>query len=56
MHDLEALIEQAFENRTQGFSDRAAVESAVDTAIGLLDSGKAPWQKSAAQTGTSTNG
>ncbi len=37
--DLEAIIEHAFENRAQGFEDRANLRAAVDAAIGLLDSG-----------------
>ncbi len=41
MQELEQVIEQAFDNRAQGFADRALVEQAVQEAIGLLDSGKA---------------
>ena len=40
MHDLETIIEDAFENRSQGFDDRDAITRAVDEAIALLDSGK----------------
>jgi 2,3,4,5-tetrahydropyridine-2-carboxylate N-succinyltransferase len=41
MQYLEQVIEDAFDNRTQGFDDRARVESAVEEAIALLDSGEA---------------
>jgi len=41
MRELEQIIEHAFENRAQGFDNRARVEEAVQEAIGLLDSGKA---------------
>ena len=41
MQDLENIIEHAFDNRAQGFEDRATVEAAVQEAIDLLDSGKA---------------
>jgi len=41
MHELEHIIEHAFENRAKGFEDRAQVESAVQEAIALLDSGAA---------------
>jgi 2,3,4,5-tetrahydropyridine-2-carboxylate N-succinyltransferase len=41
MQDLEDIIEHAFENRAQGFDNRAEVEAAVHDAIALLDSGKA---------------
>jgi len=41
MQELEQIIEQAFDNRAQGFDDRAQVEAAVQEAISLLDSGKA---------------
>jgi 2,3,4,5-tetrahydropyridine-2-carboxylate N-succinyltransferase len=41
MQDIEQIIEQAFDNRAQDFADRARVESAVNAAIALLDSGKA---------------
>jgi 2,3,4,5-tetrahydropyridine-2-carboxylate N-succinyltransferase len=41
MQELEQVIEQAFDNRAQGFDDRALVEQAVQEAIGLLDSGEA---------------
>ena len=39
MQDLERIIEHAFENRAQGFENRAQVEAAVQEAIALLDSG-----------------
>ena len=38
---MESIIETAFENRSDGFSDRESVEQAVQQAIDLLDSGKA---------------
>lgn len=38
---LQTIIEEAFENRANGFADRAAVEDAVEAAIHLLDTGKA---------------
>jgi len=41
MQDLEAIIEQAFESRSQGFAEREKVDSAVQQTIALLDSGKA---------------
>ena len=41
MQDLEAIIEDAFENRSQGFADRDGVGRAVETAIAMLDSGAA---------------
>ena len=41
MQELEHIIEDAFENRAQGFADRAQVEAAVREAIALLDSGAA---------------
>lgn len=40
MQELQAIIEQAFENRSQGFDNRSEVEGAVQEAIALLDSGK----------------
>jgi len=40
MQDLEAIIEHAFENKSQGFDNRSEVEAAVQEAIALLDSGK----------------
>ena len=40
MKDLEQIIEDAFENRAQGFEDRAAIKAAVATAVDLLDTGK----------------
>ena len=39
--NMEIIIEDAFENRAQGFDDRAKVEAAVSAAIDLLDSGAA---------------
>ena len=41
MQDLEQLIENAFDNRAHGFTNRSEVEAAVRDAISLLDSGKA---------------
>ena len=41
MKDLETIIENAFDNRAQGFDDRSTIETAVDRAIDLLDSGAA---------------
>ena len=41
MQDLETIIERAFENRAQGFDNRAEIEAAVQEALALLDSGKA---------------
>jgi len=41
MQQLEQVIEHAFDNRAAGFSDKSAVEAAVQEAIALLDSGKA---------------
>jgi 2,3,4,5-tetrahydropyridine-2-carboxylate N-succinyltransferase len=41
MEHLETIIEHAFENRAQGFEDRATVEAAVQEAIDLLDTGEA---------------
>ncbi len=41
MQDLEAIIENAFDNRSQGFDDKEKVAAAVQEAIALLDSGKA---------------
>jgi 2,3,4,5-tetrahydropyridine-2-carboxylate N-succinyltransferase len=41
MQELEKIIENAFENRAQGFENRAQVEAAVRDAIALLDSGAA---------------
>ena len=40
MQDIEAIIEQAFDNRSQGFEDKDKVDAAVQEAIALLDSGK----------------
>jgi 2,3,4,5-tetrahydropyridine-2-carboxylate N-succinyltransferase len=40
MHDLEIIIDDAFENRSQGFDNKDEVKSAVEEAIALLDSGK----------------
>ena len=41
MQHLESIIERAFDERSSGFADRDAVESAVDEAISLLDDGSA---------------
>lgn len=41
MEHLEQIIEQAFDNRAQGFDDRAQIEEAVREAIALLDTGEA---------------
>jgi 2,3,4,5-tetrahydropyridine-2-carboxylate N-succinyltransferase len=41
MQDLQAIIEEAFDNRANGFDDRQSVDSAVQEAIALLDSGQA---------------
>ena len=40
MQDHEAIIEDAFENRSQGFDDKDKLNEAVQEAIALLDSGK----------------
>ncbi len=40
MQDLEETIENAFENRSRGFDDRSKVDTAVQKAIALLDSGQ----------------
>jgi 2,3,4,5-tetrahydropyridine-2-carboxylate N-succinyltransferase len=40
MHDLQEIIEHAFENRANGFDDRDRLVAAVDEAIALLDSGQ----------------
>jgi len=40
MQELEQIIEYAFDNRANGFDDRAKVEAAVADAIALLDAGK----------------
>jgi 2,3,4,5-tetrahydropyridine-2-carboxylate N-succinyltransferase len=40
MQDLETIIDDAFENRLQGFDNRDDVKRAVEEAITLLDSGK----------------
>jgi 2,3,4,5-tetrahydropyridine-2-carboxylate N-succinyltransferase len=40
LHDLEATIEHAFENRSQGFENNGSVNAAVQEAIALLDSGE----------------
>ena len=40
MQDIEAIIEEAFDNRSQGFEDKDKVDAAVQEAIALLDSGK----------------
>jgi 2,3,4,5-tetrahydropyridine-2-carboxylate N-succinyltransferase len=39
MQALEAIIEQAFENRAEGFDNKDEVEAAVMEAIAMLDSG-----------------
>ena len=39
LHELETIIENAFDNRAKGFENKALVESAVQDAIHLLDSG-----------------
>ena len=39
MQALEAIIEQAFENRAEGFDNKDEVEAAVTEAIAMLDSG-----------------
>jgi 2,3,4,5-tetrahydropyridine-2-carboxylate N-succinyltransferase len=41
MRNIEAVIEDAFENRSQGFEDKAKVEAAVNEAIAMLDNGTA---------------
>lgn len=41
MKNIEAIIEEAFENRSQGFQNRDEVEAAVNEAITLLDTGSA---------------
>jgi 2,3,4,5-tetrahydropyridine-2-carboxylate N-succinyltransferase len=41
MRELETIIEDAFERRSQGFDDKDKVNKAVQEAIALLDSGKA---------------
>jgi 2,3,4,5-tetrahydropyridine-2-carboxylate N-succinyltransferase len=41
MQELEQIINAAFDNRAEGFSDRKQVEAAVDEAIAMLDSGAA---------------
>ena len=53
---METTIENAFENRAQGFDDKDSVEAAVEAAIDLLDSESCALRKSAVQTGTSING
>ncbi len=40
MQDLQAIIEDAFENRSQGFSGQSNVTAAVRETIALLDSGE----------------
>ncbi|MBT5862383.1 MAG: 2,3,4,5-tetrahydropyridine-2,6-dicarboxylate N-succinyltransferase, partial [Gammaproteobacteria bacterium] len=40
MQELESIIEDAFENRSQGFEDREKISGAVQMAIELLDSGR----------------
>jgi 2,3,4,5-tetrahydropyridine-2-carboxylate N-succinyltransferase len=41
MQELKSIIEDAFENRSQGFEDREKISGAVQMAIELLDSGRA---------------
>jgi len=41
MQDLETIIEDAFENRSEGFDDKDKINSAVQEAIAMLDSGQA---------------
>ena len=41
MQELAQIIEHAFDNRAQGFDNRAELEAAVNEAIALLDTGKA---------------
>ena len=41
MHELEQIINTAFDNRANGFTDRARIEAAVNEAIAMLDSGTA---------------
>jgi len=41
MQDIEQIIEHAFDNRANGFDNKAAVKAAVADAIALLDTGKA---------------
>ena len=41
MQELAGIIEHAFDNRAEGFDNRADVEAAVNEAIALLDSGSA---------------
>ena len=41
MQDLKTIIEDAFENRSQGFSNKDQINAAVQEAIALLDSGEA---------------
>jgi 2,3,4,5-tetrahydropyridine-2-carboxylate N-succinyltransferase len=41
MRNIEAVIENAFENRSQGFEDKVEVEAAVNEAIAMLDNGTA---------------
>ena len=40
MHDIERVIEDAFEAKSDGFEDKDKVREAVKKAISLLDSGK----------------
>jgi len=40
MQDLESIIEDAFDNRADGFDERDKVSAAVQDAIALLDSGQ----------------
>jgi 2,3,4,5-tetrahydropyridine-2-carboxylate N-succinyltransferase len=41
MQDLKTIIEDAFENRSQGFRNKDEINAAVQEAIALLDSGEA---------------
>lgn len=41
MQELEQIIDAAFDNRADGFADRAQVEAAVADAIAMLDAGAA---------------
>jgi len=40
MQELRTIIEDAFENRSQGFANKEKINAAVQEAIALLDSGK----------------
>ena len=56
MQELEQIIEHAFDNRAQGFDDRAQVEAAVQEAIACSIRAKRAWRKRKTATGTSTSG